>query len=327
MKKKEIIVVTGSAGFIGSCLVGFLNKEGFENLLLVDDFSAEAKQNNLKNKKYLERIDREFFFDWLATFNDKISCFIHLGAKTDTTEFDYRVHEYFNVEYSERVWKYCTDKNIPLIYASSAATYGANEQEFNDDHTKVFGLKPLNPYGISKNEFDKWALKQEKTPSKWIGLKFFNVYGPNEYHKGKMASMVYHAFNQINHSGTVQLFKSCHPGFSDGQQVRDFIYVKDILKVIYWLMINDSAGNGLYNLGTGNARSFKDLTESTFESIARHPNIKYIEMPVNMQDKYQYYTKADMRKLGAAGYKDRFYTVEEGVKDYVENYLIPGEYY
>jgi len=327
MQQSATIVVTGAAGFIGSCMVQSLNDKGFENLLLVDDFGIEAKRKNWEGKNYLEILERHSFFEWLELHKPKIDLIIHLGARTDTTEFDYSIHEALNLEYSKSIWNYSVAHQIPLIYASSAATYGAGELGYNDDHEVVEKLKPLNPYGVSKNEFDKWALKQTSQPKNWTGLKFFNVYGPNEYHKGRMASVIWHAFNQINKNGVVKLFKSHRPDFKDGQQLRDFIYVKDLLKVIDWMalsMLNsdwDLANNGLYNLGTGKARSFYDLAAASFKGLDLKPNIEFIEMPEDLRETYQYFTEANMLKLQKAGYTNLFYTLEEGVDDYVRNYL------
>ncbi|HTE12382.1 MAG TPA: ADP-glyceromanno-heptose 6-epimerase, partial [Chitinophagaceae bacterium] len=249
MKNSATIVITGAAGFIGSCLLGFLNAKGYNNLILVDDFSRLDKTPNLEGKKFIIKTERESFFDWLRNNQPTIDFVFHIGARTDTTEFDYAVHQHLNVDYSQKIWHYCTDNNIPLVYASSAATYGSGEFGYSDDHELPFKLQPLNPYGISKNEFDKWAIQQSSCPPFWAGLKFFNVYGPNEYHKGRMASVIWHAFNQIKKDGRVKLFKSHRPGFKDGQQLRDFVYVKDVLNVCYWLMENELR-SGIYNLGT-----------------------------------------------------------------------------
>jgi ADP-L-glycero-D-manno-heptose 6-epimerase len=220
-----------------------------------------------------------------------------------------------------------------MIYASSAATYGAGEHDYEDSHAILNQLQPLNPYGISKNEFDKWATTQTATPPFWTGLKFFNVYGPNEAHKERMASVIFHAFNQIKTSGVVKLFKSHRPEYKDGEQLRDFIYVKDVVAVIDWMMhqmlSNEwmASKNGLYNLGTGKARSFYDLAANTFIAQGLEPNIEFIEMPEDIKDKYQYFTEANMNKLRAAGYDKPFSTLEEGVADYVANYLVPAKGY
>ena len=319
------IIVTGAAGFIGSCMVQYLNEQGFTNLILVDDFGIESKRVNWESKQYEGIVERQSLFEWLERNETTIDVFIHLGARTDTTEFDYSIHKALNVVYSQNVWNYCTEKNIPLIYASSAATYGSGELGYDDNHEIVEDLKPLNPYGISKNEFDKWALKQTETPPFWAGLKFFNIYGPNEYHKGRMASVIWHSFNQIKKDGLVKLFRSHRPDFKDGEQLRDFVYVKDLVKVIYWMMQNQQIPSGLYNLGTGSARSFYDLASSTFRGLDLEPNISFVDMPIDIRDKYQYFTEANMQKLKAAGYTDSFYTLEEGVDDYVRNYLAEGK--
>lgn len=336
MNKDNLIVVTGAAGFIGSCLVGFLNEKGFNNLILVDDFSRSDKAANLNGKKFKYKIERESFWQWLFENKPKISFVFHIGAKTDTTEFDYSIHQYLNVEYSQKIWNYCTIQNIPLVYASSAATYGLGELGYDDKHELVPALKPLNPYGVSKNEFDKWVLHQEDHPPFWAGLKFFNVYGPNEYHKGRMASVIFHSYNQIIKQGDVKLFKSHRPDFKDGQQLRDFVYVKDLLNVCYWLMnsceedddaITSNIESGIYNLGTGKARTFEDLVKSTYHGLDRKPSISYIDMPEDIRDKYQYFTEANMKKLINAGYDKPFYTLEAGIEDYVRNYLSKGKYY
>jgi ADP-L-glycero-D-manno-heptose 6-epimerase len=333
MDKSSNIVVTGAAGFIGSCLAGFLNNQGFENLILVDDFSYKKKERNFLNKKFTKKIEREEFFDFLKTENPKIDFIFHLGARTDTTEFDYSIHEHLNVDYSKKIWNYCAEKNVPLVYASSAATYGAGEFGYKDDEKIIPNLKPLNPYGVSKNEFDKWALKQEKNcPPKWAGLKFFNVYGPNEYHKARMASVIFHSFNQIKETGFVKLFKSHKPEFEDGGQLRDFIYVKDVLKICSWFLEcwqKDPATfiSGIYNVGTGKARTFDDLVKATFSALEKPTQIKYIDMPEDIRDTYQYFTEAKMDKIRAAGYTQPFYSLEKGVDDYIRNYLSKGTFY
>jgi ADP-L-glycero-D-manno-heptose 6-epimerase len=326
MQKNATIVITGAAGFIGSCLVSFLNSKRFERLILVDDFSRADKVPNLFGKRFLEKVERESFFEWLQKASNTINFIFHIGAKTDTTEFNYAIHQHLNVDYSQKVWDYCVKHQVPLVYASSAATYGAGELGYNDTHQLPFQLKPLNPYGVSKNEFDKWALEQKVQPPFWAGLKFFNVYGPNEYHKGRMASVIWHSYNQIKEKGIVKLFKSHRPDFEDGQQLRDFVYVKDLLKICYWLMKNQPS-SALYNLGTGTARSFNDLVKNTFRGLDKEPMITYIDMPQDILDKYQYFTEANMDKLKKAGYTGNFYTLEQGVDDYVRNYLSKGEYY
>ncbi len=333
MNKDSNIVVTGAAGFIGSCLVSFLNEEGYKNLILVDDFSHEKKELNLKGKDFTIKIEREKFFDWLQSVNPKIEFIYHIGARTDTTEFDYSVHEHLNVEYSKKIWNYCSENKVPLVYASSAATYGAGELGYKDDEAIIEKLKPLNPYGVSKNEFDKWALKQEKnSPPAWAGLKFFNVYGPNEYHKARMASVIFHSYNQIIEKGFVKLFKSHKAEFKDGEQLRDFIYVKDVLKICFWFLEcwnknQKTFISGIYNVGTGEARSFNDLVKATFSGLDKSPRIEYIDMPKDIRETYQYFTEADMDKIRTAGgYIQPFYSLEEGVNDYVRNYLSKAKY-
>lgn len=327
MEEQSYIVITGAAGFIGSCMASYLNEQGYTNLILVDDFGVEAKRKNWEQKSFAHIIERYNFFDWLNNNEVKLQCIIHLGARTDTTEFDYSIHEKLNVQYSKDIWNYCVQKHIPLVYASSAATYGAGELGYDDNHEVIEKLQPLNPYGISKNEFDKWAIRQTNTPPSWTGLKFFNVYGPNEYHKERMASVIWHSFNQIKKDGVVKLFKSHRPDFEDGKQLRDFIYVKDVVKVISWmmeLMIDgewSNKNNGIYNLGTGKARSFEDLVNATFAGLNKKPDIQFIDMPEDIRDRYQYFTEANMHKLRMAGYNKAFYSLEEGVEDYVKNYL------
>jgi len=324
--RDQRIILTGAAGFIGSVMAGYLNAAGYHNLILVDDFGREDKRHNWEGKQFAANVERYNLEDWLALHELPVDYVIHLGARTDTTEFDYSIHEELNVQYSKMLWKYCTEKSIPFIYASSAATYGGGELGYDDNHELPFQLQPLNPYGVSKNEFDKWALQQTETPPLWAGLKFFNVYGPNEYHKGRMASVIWHAFNQIRATGTVKLFKSHRHDFADGWQLRDFIYVKDVTSVIQWMMEKTMADvtavpSGLYNLGTGKARSFYDLAKATFHGLDMEPDIVFIDMPEDIRDKYQYFTEANMDKLKAAGYELPFTALEEGVDDYVRHYL------
>jgi ADP-L-glycero-D-manno-heptose 6-epimerase len=326
MQKNDVIVVTGAAGFIGSYLAGYLNQLGFTQLILVDDFSNEQKSANLAGKKFLHKIHREQFFEWAKEHPGSITSIFHLGARTDTTEMDYEVHKKWNLDYSKSVWNYCTEHNIPLVYASSAATYGNGELGYKDDHDVVSKLHPLNPYGVSKNEFDIWALEQKNAPPFWAGLKFFNVYGPNEYHKGRMASVIFHAFNQIKEKGSVKLFRSHNPNYKDGEQIRDFIYVKDVVNICVWLMEHKPA-NGLYNTGTGKARTFKDLVKAIFTTLHLPENIQYIDTPIDIRDKYQYFTEADMHKLRDAGYNKVFYSLEDGVKEYVSEYLVTAKYF
>ena len=331
MDKNATIIVTGAAGFIGSCLVGYLNQKGFDNLVIVDDFSDEEKKPNYTGKRFSYQVEREELFDWLNKTNKKIDFVFHLGARTDTTEFDYSVHQHLNVEYSQKIWNYCSEKNVPLVYASSAATYGRGEFGYNDDHEIVEKLAPLNPYGVSKNEFDKWAVRRaasREQPPFWAGLKFFNVYGPNEYHKGRMASVIFHAYRQAKETGKVKLFRSHKGEFKDGEQLRDFIYVEDVIEVCFWLMENfQKISSGLYNVGTGHARTFKDLTRAIFTSLGEKTNIEFIDTPEDIRDKYQYFTEANMSRLQRAGFVQPFTSLEEGIDHYLKNYLVPLKYY
>jgi len=311
-----MIAVTGAAGFIASNVAMMLNQHGFNDLVLVDDFSKTEKRNNYENLVYRELVDRDGFLEWLTINNINIEFVIHLGARTDTTEFDYSVFQRLNVDYTLGLWDLCVEFQIPLIYASSAATYGMGELGYDDRHDVVFDLKPLNPYGRSKNEVDKYILSQQEQPPFWAGLKFFNVYGPNEFHKGKMASVILHAFRQIQETGRVKLFRSHNPNFKDGEQLRDFVYVKDVAKVILWMMEHRPA-NGLYNVGTGKARSFFDLADNTFKAVGKETCIEYIDTPLEIRDKYQYFTEANMAKLKSAGYNEPFTSLEDGIREYV----------
>jgi len=315
-----MIVVTGAAGFIASYLVGHLNSLGFNDLILVDDFSRPDKEANTATKIFSEKIDRSEFPNWLASTTQKIDIVFHLGARTDTTEMSVEIFDKLNLHYSQEIWGICTNKQIPLVYASSAATYGLGEFGYNDDHAIITRLKPLNPYGESKNDFDSWVLEQTSTPPFWAGLKFFNVYGPNEYHKGRMASVIFHSFNQIKSNGQMKLFRSHNPNYTDGGQLRDFVYVKDVASVCEYLM-TEKPNSGIYNLGSGKARTFLDLASLTFKALQLEPLIDFIDTPVDIRDKYQYFTEANMHKLINSGYKKQFYTLEEGVEDYVKNYL------
>ncbi len=321
-----MIVVTGSAGFIASALVNKLNNKGFANIVVSDDFSNPVKMKNLENKSIKLKIHRDDLPQWIVNNHKDIDFIFHLGARTDTAEFDMELLNRLNYHYSVTIWSLCTKFSIPLVYASSAATYGAGEHGYSDNHLIVQQLQPLNPYGISKNEFDKYTTVQTHTPPMWAGLKFFNVYGPNEYHKGRMASVVYHAYHQIIQTGRLKLFRSHRDDFADGMQLRDFIYVKDVVSVCYFFMTNH-VKSGLYNLGTGKARTFIDLGKSVFAALNQEVRIDYIDIPEDIRDKYQYFTEADMKKLEQVGYSHPFYTLEEGVYDYVCSYLNGKLYY
>ena len=320
-----MIVVTGAAGFIGSCLVSRLNSDGFTDLILTDDFSKAGKSSNYDSKKYLKLIERSEFLNWFKENAKNISHVFHIGARTDTTEFNKAIFDELNVNYTKSIWQICAENKIGLSYASSAATYGLGEFGYDDDETKVSRLKPLNPYGESKNEFDKWALQQNQCPPLWYGFKFFNVYGPNEFHKGRMASVIFHSFNQINEKGFVKLFRSHNPKYNDGGQLRDFIYVKDLVDVLVFTY-QHKIKNGIYNLGSGTARTFLDLASATFIALGKELKIEFIDTPIDIRDKYQYFTEANMQKLKNAGYKKEFTSLEDGVKDYVQNYLMNHKY-
>ena len=321
-----MIVITGAAGFIGSCLAALMNEQGFTDLVLVDDFSFEKKKANYSTKKYNQLIERTNFISWLAINANEVDFIFHLGARTDTTEFDKEIFETLNVQYSKDVWNACVQFNIPLVYASSAATYGNGELGYDDNHETIPNLKPLNPYGNSKQEFDCWVLKQTTTPPFWAGLKFFNVYGPNEFHKARMASVIFHSYNQIQSTGKVKLFRSHRDEYKDGWQLRDFIYVKDLISVCNFLM-RKTAPSAIYNLGTGKARSFYDLATATFKAMHKEVNIEFIDIPSDIRETYQYFTEANMQKLIDAGYKEPFTSLEDGVTDYVTNYLLKSAYY
>ena len=321
-----MIIVTGAAGFIGSVLVGKLNSLDKSNLILVDDFSNDEKNKNLYNKQFTQQIDRSEFIEWFMKNAESVSEFYHIGARTDTTEFNVEIFNELNLNYTKDLWNICTDNSIPFVYASSAATYGMGELGFEDNHDIIDDLVPLNPYGESKNDFDKWALKQESHPPFWAGFKFFNVYGPNEFHKSRMASVIFHAVNQISATNGMKLFKSHNPKYKDGEQLRDFVYVKDVVEVLTFMM-ESKKQSGIYNLGSGKARTFKDLVEATFSARNIKSNISYIATPIDIRDKYQYFTEADMQKLKTVGYKKSFTNLEDGVKDYVQNYLIDKKYY
>lgn len=316
-----MIIVTGAAGFIASALVAKLNELRYFDLVLVDDFSRPERKVNYQEKKFRLLLDRKELFHFIEKNENQIDFIFHLGARTDTTEFNKGIFDELNLHYSQKVWALCTQYAIPLVYASSAATYGDGAFGYDDNHEIISHLKPLNPYGDSKNDFDKWVLTQQHAPFFWAGLKFFNVYGPNEYHKGRMASVVWHAFNQIQSNGEMKLFKSHHADYKDGGQMRDFVYVKDVANVCVWLMENRKQ-SGIFNLGSGRARTFLDLVKNTFLNMGVKENISFIDTPIDIRDKYQYFTEANMQKLIQSGYDTPFHSLEEGVQDYVQHYLL-----
>jgi len=327
MEAKKI-VITGAAGFIGSCLAGRLNALGYGNLVLADEFSREDKRPNWAGKQYAELVERDLFPEWLTGHAGETEFVFHLGARTDTTETDEQLFDRLNLKYSQAIWQTCARAGIPMIYASSAATYGLGKHGYTDDHTVAPRLEPLNAYGRSKQAFDLWALTQQEAPPFWAGLKFFNVYGPNEYHKGRMASVVFHSYRQIRERGYVNLFRSHHPDYADGEQQRDFVYVMDVVDVILWLRSHrDAVAPGLYNVGTGEARSFLELAKGVFAALDLEPDIRFIDTPEDIRASYQYYSCADLGKLRGAGYARAFTLLENGIREYVQVYLAGGRYF
>ena len=324
-----MIVITGSAGFIGSALAARLNEARFFDLVLVDDFQRPEKDANHAGLIFSEKVERSEFNAWLDANESQVQFVFHLGARTDTTEQDRGIFDALNLRYSQDVWQRCVRYGLPLVYASSAATYGGGEFGYQDSHEIVEKLKPLNPYGESKNDFDRWALAQcdrGNTPYFWAGLKFFNVFGPNEYHKGRMASVVFHTFNQVNATGGMKLFRSHRPDYTDGGQTRDFVYVKDLAEVCLFLMHHrKTESNGLYNLGSGKARTFLDLAHATFDAMGKPRNVSFIDTPEDIRDTYQYFTEADMSKLKSIGYDRPFASLEAAIEDYVHHYLNSGQ--
>jgi ADP-L-glycero-D-manno-heptose 6-epimerase len=328
-----MIVITGGAGMIGSIIAWQLNTQFDHNdLIIADHLEHEDQWQNLVKRDYALYLDKEQLFDWLEA-RDDVTAIIHMGAISATTERDFNKLVTDNIHYSQALWLHCANENIPFFYASSAATYGDGEQGYDD--ASIENLRPLNGYGYSKHRFDQWVLKQVEaglpTPPAWAGFKFFNVYGPNEYHKERMASVALHSFNQFKADGTVKLFKSHRPDYNDGMQLRDFVYVKDAANVVVHFVEmafnNKPCPNDIYNIGTGQARAFKDLALNVMTSMGETPDITYIDMPEDLQGRYQYFTEAKMDKLRAAGYNKPFHTLEEGVKDYVQNYLMQDDPY
>jgi ADP-L-glycero-D-manno-heptose 6-epimerase len=316
-----MIVITGAAGFIGSYLVGKLNKAGYKDLILVDKIDDTLKELNLVHKTYRKFIDRDNFFKWLIKHSHVVEFIFHLGARTDTLGQEPQLYQQLNLIYSQRLWNICSEIQVPLVYASSAATYGNGEWGFSDSHRNISNLRPLNLYGWSKHDFDVWALKQFRTPPFWAGLKFFNVYGPNEYHKGQMASVVLHAFQTIRETGKMKLFRSHHSDYKDGEQSRDFVFVEDIADVMLFFM-ESQKNHGIFNVGTGKARSFLDLTTSVFKSLNLTPDISFIDTPIDLRGRYQYFTEADIQKLRDIGYTKPFTELEAGVEEYVGEFLM-----
>ena len=323
-----MIVVTGALGFIGSCLISKLNQDGFKNIVAVDDFTTPmlSKKRNIDKKEIIKYVSRVEFPIWLEKNQIDIDFVFHLGARADTMEQSIEVFDKLNFNYSKEIFKICTKYQIPIVYASSAATYGSGDLGYVDHEPLMSELNPLNPYGWSKHNFDLWVLNQPKKPYFWAGFKFFNVYGPNEYHKGKMASVVYHCFSQIKETSKMTLFQSHKEGIEHGHQMRDFIYVKDVVDVLIWFFWR-RLNTGIYNLGTGQARTFLDLTKAVFKSMDKEESIDFTPTPTAIRDSYQYFTQANIDKLRMNGYDKQFTSLEEGIEDYVTNYLITDTIY
>ena len=323
-----MIVITGGAGMIGSIIAWHINtKLGRDDLVISDRITHEAQWQNLVHRQYVEYLDRDQLFDFLEE-NDDVEAVIHMGAISATTETDFNKLVEANIHYSQDLWAWCAVQQVPFFYASSAATYGDGSAGYDD--ASIEKLRPLNGYGYSKHFFDQWVLKQapENSPPAWAGFKFFNVYGPNEYHKERMASVAFHTFNQFSDTGTMQLFKGTKLGIKDGEQLRDFVFVKDCAAIVsHFLEKPNAKNNGIYNIGTGLARSFKDLASNVMQNMGKTPHITYIDMPADLQGKYQYFTEANMAKLRKAGYKVPMTSLEDGVKDYVQNYLMQDDQY
>ena len=321
-----MIILTGGGGMIGSMIAWHLNTQmNFDGFVIVDDLINEQQENNFNKRKFIEYIAKDDLEKYLSD-KKNVSAVIHMGAISATTESNFNRLLQSNIRFSQALWHWCAENKVPFIYASSAATYGDGSVGYDDNESELDKLSPLNAYGYSKHFFDRWVQlelsKNQLTPPQWCGLKFFNVYGPNEYHKGRMASVVFHSFNQFKETNQIKLFKSEHPSYADGMQVRDFIYVKDAVKIIIFFLNNNNF-SGLYNAGTGNAETFKALAKAVLINTKGQPDdIKYIEMPNDLKGKYQYYTQATMNKINSIGFNDNFMNLKEGVTDYLENYLL-----
>ena len=313
-----MILVTGAAGFIGINTILSLNQQGIKDLIVVDHFDLEKKSEKLELFQYYKSLSVNDCETLLKDDGTDIDLVIHLGAITDTTCNDSELLKKLNIDFSKKIWKYCTKNSTPLIYASSAATYGIGNQGFDDDETKISELEPLNKYGKSKNDFDLWAINQPQSPPSWVGLKFFNVYGPYEDNKGKMASVVHWGLRKIYSEKKMNLFKSLHVDFKDGYQTRDFIFVGDVVDII--LFFKDNTFNGIYNVGTGILQPFLVLAETLFDSLEIPRDINYIDMPKALTDIYQYYTSANIDKLRSLGYNKKFTSLKEGI-DICKNYF------
>ena len=326
-----MIILTGGAGMIGSMIAWHLNTILNEDqFVIVDEIQEKEQEQNISKRKFVDYIEKKDFAKFLKSAN-KVSAVIHMGAISATTETNFNNLLNYNIRFSQMLWNFCANKNVPFIYASSAATYGDGESGYVDNESTLSQLSPLNPYGYSKHFFDRWIQNEIKTkkliPPQWCGLKFFNVYGPNEYHKNRMASVVLHAFEQFKQAGQIKLFKSHRPDYNDGMQLRDFIYVKDAVKFVIFFLKNNNI-SGLYNVGTGNAGSFKELAESVIYNVkGNNSDIKYIDMPNDLRNKYQYYTQANLDKIKLLDFDLKLNNLKEGVADYVQNYLIQKDRY
>ena len=322
-----MIIITGAAGFIGSVLLGYFNQKGIDDILIVDDLGKTDKWKNLVGKQFSDYLHKDKFLEIIKKNNKAFipKAVIHMGACSDTTEKNAEYLIQNNFKYSKELARWCLKNQIRFIYASSGATYGDGKLGFSDDLKLMPKLKPVNMYGYSKHLMDLWVIKN-KLSDKLTGLKFFNVYGPNEYHKENMSSVVFKAFKKIKKTGRMGLFKSYLPEWEDGKQKRDFIYVKDVAEVVWWLY-NNEAVNGIFNVGTGEARTWLDLVKAVFDAMDKENKIDFIEMPEEMRDRYQYFTEAKMTKLKKSGYNKKFASLENGIKDYVNNYLIKDNYF
>ncbi|SNR94883.1 ADP-glyceromanno-heptose 6-epimerase precursor [Methylobacillus rhizosphaerae] len=326
-----MIVITGGAGMIGSMMAWHLNTvHQREDIVIVDRILHPDQWQNMCHRQYANYLDKDELPAWLSGASGQIDAVIHMGAISATTERDFNKLVQDNIRYSQFLWNWCAENEVPFLYASSAATYGGGEFGYDDEESTIDQLRPLNGYGYSKQFFDQWALRQcaegLATPPQWCGFKFFNVYGPNEYHKERMASVAFHTFNQFRDQGHVKLFKSHKAGYADGMQLRDFVYVKDAVSVMAHFL-DQPQHSGLYNIGTGEARAFKDLATAVMTSMGREPSIEYIDMPQDLMGKYQYFTEANIEKLRNTGYTTPFHTLEQGVQDYVQQYLMQADPY
>lgn len=328
-----MIVLTGGAGFIGANTLNALNARGRDDVVVVDDVGSSAKWKHLVGRAYLDYLHKDELWAWLGgegpkgtvacpDGTDALDAVIHLGACSDTTEDDFDYLTLNNVRYSRRLWEACARLRIPYVYASSGATYGDGSRGFSDDHAVVRDLEPLNAYGYSKHRFDLWALRRaradERVPPAWYGLKLFNVYGPHEDHKGRMASVAHHAIDQARTKGKIRLFRSHRPDYADGEQERDFVWVGDAVEAIL-NVLERRPPSGLYNVGTGRARTFADLARAIFDALGREPEIEYFDMPEDLRGRYQYFTEADVSKLEEAGAAPEWTSLEEGIARYVEH--------